>query len=236
MRQVFFFGKRSTLLSGTLVSLTLPGVRISLVFDLKIVCFSRLLISSSSSTNVSQVFFHCLSMQHFVSRRSSSSVDLDSFLARRADRAGRHRLVCWSVLATSQAAVRTSSFRVVTAYSGQTGGAQEAPSTGRPHMRRSLIPALVPSSHPLQPMHPLRTSPAAARQNAAKSTSTPVCATGSSTCPATGRQNGNGAYRSAWVRSGACQDIRGDQPEHSLPLETQRATSSTVRQEWLKML
>ena len=51
------------------------------------------------------VFFHCLSMQRFISKRTSSSVDLDSSSLddERADRAAI-AIVCWSELATSQAA------------------------------------------------------------------------------------------------------------------------------------
>ena len=92
----------------------------------------------------SKVYFHCLSMQRFVSKRSSSSVDLDSSSRRRrAGRAGRHRPVCWSELATSQTAAvggtlqlaaavgtvlfrstssTTMSSRMVSAYSGRAGG------------------------------------------------------------------------------------------------------------------
>ena len=71
------------------------------------------------------------------------------------------------------------SFRVVSAYSGRSGGDQEKPSTGRSHTGRSptsklLVPPRPPwPPHTLQPLHSLKTSPAAARQNAAKSRSTP---------------------------------------------------------------
>ena len=53
------------------------------------------------------------------------------------------------------------------------------------------------------PLHSLGSSPAT-RQNAAKSTSTASCATGSSTCPTSGRQSGDGTCNIAWLRSGAC--------------------------------
>ena len=114
------------------------------------------------------------------------------------------------------------------------GGDQEKPSTSRSHTRRSptsrlLVPPQPPRpSHPLQPLHSLKTSPAAARQNAARSMSTPSCGTGSSTCWTSGKRKRDGARSGACARSSGC---RGDQPEHFLPLETERTTSSTARQE-----
>ena len=158
-------------------------------------------------------------MQRFVSMRSSSSVDLDS--SSLDDMRAEWAAIALSVGLTPDRRRRTAgrpSWQQLweralqehilhhhAAYSGRTGGAQEAPSPACSHMRKSLTSALlVLLPHPLRPLHSLKTSPAAARQNAAKSTSIPSCATGSSTCPATGRQNGTGAYRSAWVRSGAC--------------------------------
>ena len=74
----------------------------------------------------------------------------------------------------------TMSSRMVSAYSGQAGGDQETPSPDRSHTRRLSTPALpVPPRppQPPQPLHSLKTSTAAARHNAAKSRSTPSCAT-----------------------------------------------------------
>ena len=70
-------------------------------------------------------FFHCVSMQRFVSKRSSSSVDLDS-----------SSLDDVQEFATSQAAVNVfcrstsssnMSSHMVSAYSGLAGGNQETP-------------------------------------------------------------------------------------------------------------
>ena len=159
--------------------------------------------------------------------RSSSSVDLDSLRSTTTERAC-HRPVCWVELATSQAAAvrrtpqlaaavedvlfwstssTTVGSRMVSAHSAQPGGDQENPSTGRSRTRRSPTSKLfLPPRPPLppQPLHSLKTSPAAARQNAAKSRSTPSCATGSSTCWTCGRENGDGACSVACVR---CNDF-----------------------------
>ena len=96
---------------------------------------------------------------------------------------------------------------MVSAYSALPGGDQEKPSTGRSRTRRwPTSKLLVPPRplHPLQPLHSLKTSSEAAQQNAAKSSSTPSFATGSSTCRTSRRQNGDGACSDAWVRSSAC--------------------------------
>ena len=128
----------------------------------------------------------------------------------------------------------TVSCRMVSACSVWGGGDQDVPSPDRSHTRRSPIPALiVPLSHPLQLLHSLKTGSAVTLQNAAKSRSTPSCATGSSTCSATGRQNGNGACRSALVRWSACVPARSTGSTRTLrtAVETERAKSSTARQE-----
>ena len=93
----------------------------------------------------------------------------------------------------------TMSSGTVSAYSGRSGGDQEKPSTGRSHTRRSPTSALL-----VPPLHSLKTSPAAAVRSAARSTSTPPCATGSSTCWTIGRHNDDGACSSACARSSAC--------------------------------
>ena len=88
------------------------------------------------------------------------------------------------------------SSHMVSAYSGPAGGDQERPSPNRSHTRRSPWPP--------QPLHSLKIIPAAAVRSAAKSTSTPSCATGSSTCWTTGGQNGDGACSGACARSSGC--------------------------------
>ena len=103
------------------------------------------------------------------------------------------------------------SSRMASVCSGSAGGA---------HLRGDR-----PYQHSCAPLHSSKTSPAAAARSAAKSTSTPSCATGSSTCWTTGGQNGDGAC------SGACGMFERDQPEHSPALETELATSSIARQE-----
>ena len=108
----------------------------------------------------------------------------------------------------------TMSSRMVSACSGRSGGDQEKPSTGRSHTRRSPVSKLIVPPRPprpLQPLHSLKTSPATARQNAAKSRSTLSCATGSSSacapCCSTGstrtlRTAGNGARHEQRILAG----------------------------------
>ena len=87
------------------------------------------------------------------------------------------------------------------ACTARPGGDQENPSTGRSHTRSS------PSSRrlvlPRQP-RPLKTGPAAVHRSAARSTSTPSPATGSSTCWTSGRPSGDGTCRGACARSSVC--------------------------------
>ena len=76
----------------------------------------------------------------------------------------------------------------------------------RPLTHEGIAHTSTPCAPRVQPLHSLKTSPAAARQNVAKSRPTTFvrdlfC---SSSSLATGGQNGNGAYHGAWVRSGAC--------------------------------
>ena len=137
-------------------------------------------------------------------------------------RARRHRPVCWSELATRQvhedarsaqqaAALGTSSSgphheppRMVSACSARSGGDQEKPSTGRSHTRSSPTPRLPVPRQPPQPLHSLKTSPAAVHRSGARSTSTPLPATGSSTCWTSGRQNDDGTCGGACARSSGC--------------------------------
>ena len=81
------------------------------------------------------------------------------------------------------------------------------------------------------PLHSSKTSPASAARSAAKSTWAPPCATGSSTCWTSGGQIGDGTCSSACARSGACALGCSTGPEHPVPLETQRTSSSATRQE-----
>ena len=167
-----------------------------------------------------EVFYFCLSVQRFVSKRSYSSVDLASFSASsslddvRAE-PGRHCLVCRSELATSQPAAVRRTLQLAaavgtcssgSAYSGQAGGNQETPSPDRSLTRRSPTSALqpLPPPRPPQLLHSSKTSPAAAVRSAAKFTSTPSCVTGSSTSCASGGQNGDGACSSAYEKSSTC--------------------------------
>ena len=153
-------------------------------------------------------------MQRFVSRRSSSSVDLDpsSLDDMRTERAAIAP-VCWSELATSQtAAVRSC------------GNAQ---SPDRSHTRRSPTPTLPGPPQPRQPLHSLKTSPAAAVRSAAKSTSTPTCATGFSTYHASGGhngQNGNGACSSGCAKSSACVPGCSTEIHHNTPYRWKRSS------------
>ena len=156
-------------------------------------------------------------MQRFVSKRSSSSVDLnpssrDDMRTERAAIAlsvglswppAKRRSSCGNVLFRSTSSTTVSS-RMVSAYSGRAGGNQETSSPDRSLTRRSptsALPVPLRPPHPLQPLHSLKTGAAAARQNAAKSTSTPSCPTGSSACWTSGGHNGGGACSGAWVRS-----------------------------------
>ena len=188
-------------------------------------------------------------MERFVSRRSSSSVDLDpsSLDDVRTERAAIALSVgqtggggradappgssSGNVLFRSTSSTTMSS-PMLSAYSGRVGGNQETPSFDRSHTRRSPIPARpVPPQTP-RPHQTLKTSPAAALQNATKSRSTPSCATGSSTFWTSGGQKAVG-HAAVLVRVPALVpwDVRRDQPEHSLPLETERTSRSTARQE-----
>ena len=178
-----------------------------------------------SQTSVSQVVLPLLldAALRFVSMRSSSSVDLDSSTLddMRAERAAialpvglswppvKRRRSSWQLLwerALQEHILHhhelLRAVRIQRPDWWRPGGAIARTLT---HEEIAYVSTPWSSfSHPLQPLHSLKTSPAAARQNAAKSRSTPSCATGSSTCPATGRQKGNGACRNPWVRSGAC--------------------------------
>ena len=131
---------------------------------------------------------------------------------RRAGRAARHRTVCWSrgrpswqqhwdgnVLFRSTSST-TMSARMVSAYRSRVGSNQETPSPHRSLRRRSPTSTL----RPPQPLHSSKTNRAAAVRSAARSTSTPSCATGSSTCWTSGRHNDDGARSSACAKSSAC--------------------------------
>ena len=151
-------------------------------------------------------------MVRFVSKRSSSSLNLDasSLDDVRAERAAIALSVglSWppdrhakprgrpsgggppeapASSSTGNALFRTTSSSTTSsdtasACSARPGGDQEKPSTGRSHTRNSPTPRLTVPRQPLQPPHSLKTSPAAVVRSAARSTSTPALATGSSTC------------------------------------------------------
>ena len=76
---------------------------------------------------------------------------------------------------------------------------REKPSTGRSHTRSSLTHRL-----PVQLLHSLKTSPAAVGRSAARSRSTRPPVTGSSTCWTSGGQNGDGACSGACAWSSGC--------------------------------
>ena len=77
-------------------------------------------------------------------------------------------------------------------------------SSDRTHTRRSPTPVLPVPPQPPQPPPLLKTSPAAAAHSAAKSTSTPSSATGSSAWWTRGRRNGVGPCSGACARSSGC--------------------------------
>ena len=102
----------------------------------------------------------------------------------------------------------TMTSRMVSAYSGQAGGDQERPSPDSSHTRRS------PTS---------KTPQSPRRLHRARLVPRHVPPVGESA--AMGRA-------AVFVRNPALvpRDVRRGQPEHSVPLETERATSSAARQ------
>ena len=231
------WNEKTTSLCGTLVfdpawCAHLPGNELNIDG-----LFLRKPFHSPTSVYVPAKCFSTAFRSSFVSKQSSSSVDLDSSSLddvraeptaialsvglswppdRRRRSAGRPS---WRQHWERAATVI---FRVVSAYSGRGGGDQERSSPDRSHTRRSPTSALpVPPRppHPLQPMHSLKTSPAAARQNVVKSRSTAEDTTTMENvavlvrCPAP-----------------VPRDVRRDQPTHSLPVETEHTTSSTAWQ------
>ena len=106
-------------------------------------------------------------MQRFVSKRSSSSVDLDfsSLDDVRAERAA----IALSQLATPASgstgnvlsrstSSTTMSFRVVSAYSSEAGGNQQTPSPDCSHARRPPASALRVPPRPPRPLHSLKSA------------------------------------------------------------------------------
>ena len=192
------------------------------------------------------MFFHCLLIQRFVSKRSSSSVDLAPSSASsslddvRAERAAIALSVglSWPPVKRQRSAGRRSwqqlseralhkhilhhhelLYGVPLTAAGLVATRRDHRSTvyrGDRRHQRSWPP------QPPQPLHSLKTSPVAARQNSAKSTPTSECATGSSTCSTSGGQNGDGAC------SGACARSSGSAPGC---LTRSARTSSAARQE-----
>ena len=120
----------------------------------------------------------------------------------------------------------------VSAFSGRAGGEQETPSPDRSHTRRSPSALPVPPwppwpPQPPQPLQSSKTSPAAAargrphRARLVPRHAGPV------------EDTTTMEHAAVLVRSPAPvpRDVRRDQPEHSPPLETERTTRSTARQE-----
>ena len=148
---------------------------------------------------------------------------------RRAGRARRHRPVCWSELASRQVheADARSAQPAAALGTSSSGPHHEPPRAPAGHQlaapglvatRRSHRPAAHTrgarphqdspyrhsrASNP-QPLHSLKTSPAAVGRSAARSRSTPSPATGSSTCWASGRPRGDGTCGGACARSSTC--------------------------------
>ena len=159
---------------------------------------------------------------------------------RRAGRARRHRPVCWSELANRQVheADARSAQPAAALGTSSSGPHHEPPRAPAGHQlaapglvatRRSHRPAAHTrgarphqdspyrhgrASNP-QPLHSLKTSPAAVGRSAARSRSTPSPATGSSTCWASGGEAMG--HAAVLVRGPAPvpRDVRRDQPEHS---------------------
>ena len=203
--------------------------------------------------SVSQVFFHCTSMQRSVSMRSSSSVDLDysSLDDVRTERAAialsvglssppvrRRRSAghpSWKQLwdgALQEHILhhleRPRGVRLQRPDWWRPGGAIARPPT---HEDIAHVSTLCAPPHPLQPLHSVKTSPAAAQQNTTKSTSTPSCwFLDMLDHWRTERQWGTPQCLGE-VRRPVPRDVRRDQPEHSLPLETELASRSAARQE-----
>ena len=194
-------------------------------------------------------------MDRFVSKRSSSSVDLDSSSPDevRAERAAIALSVglswppdrytkqtrgrpSWQQL-WERALSTTTSFRMVTACSARFGGDQEKPSTGRSH--EELAHTKTPRAATAAPATPAAAlvedgpSGSASKRRKVLSLRRPRR---SRLVP---RHAGPVEERAAvghavvLVRGPASvpRDVRRDQPEHSLPLEAERATSRDARQE-----
>ena len=165
----------------------------------------------------------CLSMRRFISKRSSSSVDLDSssFGDVRTERDSIAVSVglSWPPGTRCRSAGRSSwrqhweralqehilhhyELPHVSAYSSRAGGNEETLFPARSLTSRSPTSALQ-APWPPQPLHSLK-SPAAPVRSAAKSTSTQSPATGSSTCWTSGGESGDGTCSGACARSSVC--------------------------------
>ena len=169
------------------------------------------------SKSVFLVFALCHPMQRFVSKRSSSSVDLDS--SSRDDVRTERAAIALSVgLSWPPRRRRRSAGRfswqhlweralqehILNHHELPQGIRLQRPALWRPgetidrprtHEELVHISALL-----VPPLHSSMTSPAAALPSAARTTSTPSSATGSSTFWTSGR-HGDGACSGAWVRS-----------------------------------
>ena len=187
-----------------------------------------------------QMFFpsEVFAMYRFVSKRSSSSLNLDSASLNdvRAERAAIALSVglSWPPERYTKTRGRPSwqqpweralQEHILNHHELPHGIRLQRPAWWRPGE------AFDPRQPP-QPLHSLNTSPAAALPSAARSTSTPSPATGFSTCWTSGGKRAAMGHAAVLVRGPASvpQNVRRDQPEHSLPLETERATSRDARQ------
>ena len=111
-----------------------------------------------------------------------------------------------NVLFRSTSSTTTSS-RMLSAYSGRSGGNQQTPSLDRSHTRRSPAPALPvpPQAAPAAPSTPaaalVEDEPSSSTAKRRKVQVDPIMR---DWLLGMTRQNGDGAYLGAWVRSSAC--------------------------------
>ena len=175
-------------------------------------------LKSFSRTQTSVVSpVEVFAMDRFVSKRSSSSVDLDasSLDDVRAERAAialsvglswppdRYTKQTRGRPSRQQLWDRALQDHILEHHELPHGVRLQRPVWWRPGeaIDRTLTP--VPRQ-PLQPPHSLKTSLVAVVRSAARSRSTPLPATGSSTCWTSGRQNDDGTCGGACARSSAC--------------------------------
>ena len=185
-------------------------------------CHSEVFSRTQTSVFPVEVF----AMDRFVSKRSSSSVDLDasSLDDVRAERAAialsvglswppdRYTKQTRGRPSRQQLWERALQDHILEHHELPHGVRLQRPVWWRPgeaidrpahNTRRSPTPRLPVPRQPLQPPHSLKTSPAAVVRSAARSRSTPSPATGSSTCWTSGKPSGTGTCGGACARSSA---------------------------------